>query len=767
VILDDLYEKISPVINQRIKDIFLVKLYGLSVKEFNKWLKFLQEKIELNKSFHKDFIIYLRWMIKEVFVIITELWDEPELPRFEGVIRDDLKLFAFNLNGLSIKNQGDNVNIHNLMGHKYTTNFKQKVLKNLKHLHSLIDGTKTQKELIWFKAIEILDYFISRAESNEFNISKEINLRLFVAAIAYTSIISQKNMPRVSFVMISKIAEVNSNNLGYYYRKYLKNLYPKAEFLLSVYRLGRIRNYISLHFFEKLKVEIDFKTSELIKSLKKNVLKNVNLPAQLTQEDINTLKEILTKYQEKFVKYFSDLVEIVRSLIISSVAHKKIDALFSVNSLVTYLKERDVNLLQRGKLYNSIDKIFNFLKGKFPEFFPIRWGDRENLPKKEKEKRDREYRRIISSNLKLYILKNIYNGKYYKDSIIKCPECLKEGLKNNIYSLRLKALDCHHSSAEKENMFKSDNLFLLFNQNRGNPNVLENMINLLESEEIILLCRNHHRRLHFNDEFDYIINWKDLFSLPAELIHLLVKVSIKYFKHTKYLSPNEKASKKKNILRKIKKRYIIESFYGEFCHVCGEFGIRKDLNAFDFHHQHKDLRNIKAHELYDTHSCPEIAKILIQEKGGYICSNCHTVIEYKLIHLLNDIYKDENIVKKILNDYNATHRRFTLMNDLSDIIIKAPLKKSLHSNETFERYLTAIYEISKSKNEVTLSDLANFTGLKTVTIYKFFKKNSSLLKICIEMKIGVAPTPTKFILTEKGKELVSLIYHFKNYYSSL
>ncbi|MBA7553472.1 hypothetical protein ES705_46064 [subsurface metagenome] len=331
----------------------------------------------------------------------------------------------------------------------------------------------------------------------------------------------------------------------------------------------------------------------------------------------------------------------------------------------------------------------------------------------------------------------------------------------------MKALECHHDSAEKENMFKSDNLYLLFNQNRGNPNVLEDLISLLESERILLLCRNHHRRLHFNDEFDYIINWKELFSLPAELIHLLVKVSINYFGLTKNLSPNEKAVKKKNILRKIKKRYIIENFYEEFCHICGDFSIRKDLNAFDFHHQHEDLRNIKAHELYDTHSCPEIAKILIQEKGGYICSNCHTVIEYKLIHLLNDIYENKNIVKKILNDYNSTHRRFTLMNDLSDVVTKAPLKKSLHINETFERYLTAIYEISKSKNEVTISDLARFTGLKPVTIYKFFKKNSRLLKLSLEMKIGVAPTPTRFILTEKGREFISLIYHFKNYYSSL
>ncbi|MBA7555393.1 hypothetical protein ES705_48054 [subsurface metagenome] len=242
------------------------------------------------------------------------------------------------------------------------SHFRQKVIEILKDFHSLIDGTKEQKEFIWLKSIEILDDYISRAENNVFNIPRDMKLRLIVAVIVYTAIISNKNMPRISMVRMSEIAKVNSNNLGYYYRKYFKDFYSKAEFLLSVYRLGRIRNYISLYFFEKLKDDNDFKTSDLIMSLKKNVLRNVNLPAQLTQEDINTLNEIINKYQEKFIKYFSDLVEIVRNLIISSITHKKITAILSLNSLVDYLRERNFNLLQRGKLYNSIDNIFNFLK---------------------------------------------------------------------------------------------------------------------------------------------------------------------------------------------------------------------------------------------------------------------------------------------------------------------------------------------------------------------------------------------------------------------
>ena len=74
VILDDLYEKISPIINQRIKDVFLINLNNLSVKEFNKWLKFLQEKIEFNKSFHKDFIIRYKNIIENYEYFLSSIF---------------------------------------------------------------------------------------------------------------------------------------------------------------------------------------------------------------------------------------------------------------------------------------------------------------------------------------------------------------------------------------------------------------------------------------------------------------------------------------------------------------------------------------------------------------------------------------------------------------------------------------------------------------------------------------------------------------------
>ena len=101
-ILDDLYEKINPIMDHRVnvKDKFLINLYNMRVKEFDKWLKVLQKKIKVNNKYSQDFVLYLRWLISEAFIIITELWDEPELARFEEVIRDDLKTFELNFKNL-------------------------------------------------------------------------------------------------------------------------------------------------------------------------------------------------------------------------------------------------------------------------------------------------------------------------------------------------------------------------------------------------------------------------------------------------------------------------------------------------------------------------------------------------------------------------------------------------------------------------------------------------------------------------------------------
>jgi len=96
------------------------------------------------------------------------------------------------------------------------------------------------------------------------------------------------------------------------------------------------------------------------------------------------------------------------------------------------------------------------------------------------------------------------------------------------------------------------------------------------------------------------------------------------------------------------------------------------------------------------------------------------------------------------------------------------LKTSKRIHGSFERYLTAIFEISNSGQEATTTSLMNYMGIKNnITILNFFKKNSNFINPYVDIIIGRAHNPTVFILKSKGKELINLIYYFRDYYQSL
>ena len=169
--------------------------------------------------------------------------------------------------------------------------------------------------------------------------------------------------------------------------------------------------------------------------------------------------------------------------------------------------------------------------------------------------------------------------------------------------------------------------------------------------------------------------------------------------------------------------------------------------------------------LYRSYSCSKIARILVREKGGYICGNCHSVIHYdKYIPLLNKIFDNKSLIKKILDDYNRVTKKFTLMSSTNSI--GDPLITSNKIYDSLERYLTAIYEISKSGCNVTTSALADYLKISVPPVHTFFRKWSDLIRQYVNIVIGRGRNQSIYILTDKGKELISLIYHFKNYYKS-
>ena len=659
------------------------------------------------------------------------------------------------------KSQISNINI---------LNFQKEVMEHIKNLVKLIECTKEQKKITLSKSEEILNVHISRAERNEITIPKNANLKKIAATIIWTIALSNENIPKITRREIVKLAKINTksnSDISNYYKKYFEHLYPRAEFRFSSYSgFKNIRNIISLYILELIKKDI--KISEFATHLKENILIG-NLPKQLTQEGIDVLYKMVTKYEDIFFNYFSDLGEIIRQLVISSEIHKKIGAHLVIKYIAKFLAGKGISLSHQKfeGFYKSIIEIFDFLKEKFPLLFPIR----SNI--QEKEEGQGDYERIVGSKLKLYIMKKIYNGRYFRDGMIKCPECVKEGLIINTSISRIINAQFHHSSSKKENKFTEKGLYDIFTKNQHNPRFLDFIIELMESEKVELLCRNHHNML--NDKyftyFKYLINWEniperfpqDIFSLSAELIHILIKVSINNFHKTKHKPRGKKKEIKRRIVHYLKKRCIIRS-YGIYCPTCGEFSIIEHLPVFHFMHFSKENKTVNASDLYSYYSCSEIAQILEQEMGMYICSNCHTIFDYEKFHLLDKIYEDKNIVKEIFDDYNDVSRKIRPFHSTSSI--GDPLKKSSLISSEIEQYLTAIYEISKSGRHVTHYTLADYMGIHPTSVFNFFNRND-IIRQYVNIKIGRANYPSKYILNKEGREAISLISHIRDYYRQL
>ncbi|TFG10158.1 MAG: hypothetical protein EU535_08490 [Promethearchaeota archaeon] len=544
--------------------------------------------------------------------------------------------------------------------------------------------------------------------------------------------------------------------------------------ITSRYGFSRIKDVVSLYFFDLIKNKKK-DASRLIPLLSEDIQKKSNLSDQLTQKDISILKDIIAQDQDSFIKYFSELVEVIGYLIDSSMVHRKIKAHLIVKNLAEFMYKKGINLLQNfGMFYQSVREVIVILKKNYPNFFPILYRSEKGLTYKNRQEKRSRYIKIVGSRIKLHIIENIYNGLYFRDGRGRCPECAKEGFKTNTDISRLKAIEFHHSK-EKKYIYSASKLYLMFNDNQANPLFLENLVKLMELKQIELLCGNHHDLLNYKyfNFFNHIIAWKDIpksfpqdiFSLSPELIHVLIRISVDHFSKTKNKSISSKDNIRVEIVRLLKKRYVIEITYGESCHICGEFNTKEHIYSFQFCHIKEDKKTVDFSKLSKYYSCSKIAKILEQEEGGFVCSNCHTVFHFKkYIPLLDKIYDDKNMIKKVLNDYKYVHDRFALFYKTKDI--RDPLKQSMRISDSFETYLIAISEILSSGQVVTNSSLANYLDYANSNApIKFFNRNKEIMRNYVYInKIG---KETKYSLTNKGKEAISLMNYFKKYYSSI
>jgi len=326
----------------------------------------------------------------------------------------------------------------------HISNFQEDVMKHIKNLISQIKCTTEQKKIILSKSEKILKTHISRSEKGGVNISSYMKPISLAVAIIYTIVVSNENMPKISSTFLANFANLASSvAITKYYRKHFQEFYHRSDFSFTIHKFGRIRLIFSNYIFKLIKSK-KIETSEIIFHLKEKVLKKINLPNQLNEKDVETLFKMATQYEDTFIKYFSDLAEIIKQLIISSNVHKKIGAHLIINNIAELLKERGIHLFTPSELSKAMVEIFDFLKKNNPIFFSNR------AYTQDADIYRNEYAKIVGSKLKIFMMKNMYNGKYFHNGIVKCPQCLEEGLIINTDISRLKSLQFHHPNENKK-----------------------------------------------------------------------------------------------------------------------------------------------------------------------------------------------------------------------------------------------------------------------------------------------------------------------------
>lgn len=111
-VMNDLYMSTRHIQDRRINADFLTNLRKISKEEFENNLEKLQTKIQSNHQYLEDFHVYTRWLIRKVYLIITDGVSKNELLKIDLTIFRDLKVFfESELDNLTINHSKSNFEI--------------------------------------------------------------------------------------------------------------------------------------------------------------------------------------------------------------------------------------------------------------------------------------------------------------------------------------------------------------------------------------------------------------------------------------------------------------------------------------------------------------------------------------------------------------------------------------------------------------------------------------------------------------------------------
>ncbi|MFX1568596.1 MAG: hypothetical protein ACFFCV_09525 [Promethearchaeota archaeon] len=263
----------------------------------------------------------------------------------------------------------------------------------------------------------------------------------------------------------------------------------------------------------------------------------------------------------------------------------------------------------------------------------------------------------LTKNLKkkLKIISENYNG-----------ECLK--CKKNVSILP--ALEFHHPNPKsKSHSWKSLRV-----------KSYEDTVVLLNNDNVIVLCKNCHILTESNNynTFKPLILHSSLFLHTLEELNNMINAFIDNNPNiTNKLDKNKyyKSKAKYQIKKWIKKRYIIEQFYGGKCIGCENVTVQTNLPSLGFHHVFPSKKKaVIKWDKISRFSIRKISELLKIEKCICLCSNCHSILHSK--HFNSNI--DDIFGEKYMNLTSSTKFEYNrILRNIENFDIEEKIKRSM------------------------------------------------------------------------------------------
>lgn len=475
----------------------------------------------------------------------------------------------------------------------------------------------------------------------------------------------------------------------------------------------------------------------------------------------NDFKEIREKLLNKklrigIINYLYDLIGVISKLF-----HYKKDEVFLVREFVSILYSESITLgMTQLSLENVIAEIFDFLKLNNTNFKLNRLkikslfddGEYKECSKCGEIKKYKEFDKIenrlryicrkcalINKSINLFKKKiKIFNILFGEQGLIKCCEC-------NTSIENLPALELHHVNPTEKTASWRDI------QNQDFKRILET----LKKEDVIILCSNCHskRQAKYYVNYDTLILNNFFLETSEDVIDNIIYNFLKR-KNSVY-----NVTMKRQIVKWIKKRIIVEKFFNGKCVGCKVDFVNYNLPALQFHHTLSEEKDELVSWQKISHlPIGKISYLIDKEECICLCGNCH-----RLIHAPNFMNNLQNILvddmDKIIS--NVERKYEELLENVSNFKFKPLVNLFMFNSENWLTKSQLRILWSLKNNQLSINQICKTLGYKRTFCYSKLKVLE--IREYIFKKINPKNREFKYFLTEEGSDLLN---HYKTYKKS-